>query len=261
MRVIVTRPAEQAQRFVQQLLSLGVDAAELPLITIAPPADIGAVQAAWHRLGRQALVMFVSANAVVHFFGARPEGCTWPARLRAAATGPGTSAALRDAGVDAAAIDEPPAGGPYDTETLWTHLRDRDWAGCGVLVVRGEDGRDWLAQQLGAAGATVSFVAAYRRLPPRWTAAQAALVDAALAAPARFCWHFSSSEAIGHLQQASPAADWSASTALATHARIAARARQAGFGIVHEVAVGADALAQWLRGQGGVLAPIESRPL
>jgi len=58
-------------------------------------------------------------------------------------------------------------------------------------------------------------------------------LDAALAAPERMVWLFSSSEAIGHLQQlAGPGAVWSRSLAIATHERIAERAKALGCGHV-----------------------------
>lgn len=258
MRVIVTRPLEQALPFVQQLRALGVDAAALPLLAIEPVADPRALRDRWRQLPGVALAMFVSANAVSHFFAARPEGAAWPPTLRAGSTGPGTSAALRAAGVPEGLIDEPPPGGPYDTDTLWQRLRGRDWQGRTVWVLRGEDGRDWLAEQLRGAGATVSFVTAYRRVAPRWSDEQVAAVERALAEPATHGWHFSSSEAIGQLLQARPGADWSRSLAWATHARIAERARRAGFGQVHELSPGAEALAAWL---DGAARSIESRPL
>lgn len=258
MRVIVTRPAAQALPFVERLRQRGVDALALPLIGIEPPSDPAAVQRAWRELTGVALAMFVSANAVEQFFALRPADCTWPAGLRAGSTGPGTSAALRSAGIGAAAIDEPAEGGPYDTEALWQQLRARDWAGREVLVVRGETGRDWLAQQLSAAGATVRCVAAYRRVAPRWTEPERDCVARALAAPEQTLWHFSSSEAISELRRAWPEADWSRGIALATHARIADAARRAGFATVHAVPVGADALAGWLQGRDRG-ASIESR--
>jgi uroporphyrinogen-III synthase len=52
--------------------------------------------------------------------------------------------------------------------------------------------------------------------------------------PAQHLWFFSSSEAIDHLAQARPVGPWSPSCALATHPRIAQRARDCGFGVVHE---------------------------
>lgn len=255
MRVIVTRPAAQAQAWVPRLQALGVDAVSLPLLGIEPAPDAGAVRAAWAGVPEAALVMFVSANAVSHFFAVQPPGAGWPVGTLAGSTGPGTSAALREAGVPAAQIVEPDAAGPFDTEALWQRLAGRVWAGRSVLVVRGEGGRDWLADQLRAAGAEVRFVAAYRRVAPDLAGTGAAVIQAALDRPAAHVWHFSSSEAIEHLRQACPRADWSASRALATHARIGAAARRAGFGRVAEVGVHpADVAALLLAG------PRDERP-
>lgn len=237
MRVIVTRPAAQGQAFVAALQALGVDAVNLPLIGIAPAADPAAVAAAWHRLPALALVMFVSANAVNHFFEARPASAGWPAGTLAGSTGPGTSAALRGGGVPADRLVEPGPDGPFDTDTLWLQLAALPWAGRQVLVVRGETGRDWLAEQLRGAGAQVDFVAAYRRLAPAFDGPAAAVLAAALARPHAHCWHFSSSEAIAHLAAACPATDWAPARALATHPRIAQAARRHGFGRVDEVGV------------------------
>lgn len=237
MRVIVTRPAAQARAWLPRLQALGVDAVSLPLIGIAPAPDPLAVQKVWAELGAYALVMFVSANAVAHFFALRPDGQSWPAALWAGATGPGTSAALRAAGIAGSHIAEPAAGESFDTESLWRRIRNRAWAGKRVLVVRGEDGRDWLAEQLRAAGAEVDFLAAYRRVAPMLDDDQMNLLQVATRHPAAHCWHFSSSESIERLLQICPAAEWAAARALATHPRIAQAARRAGFGDVDGVGV------------------------
>ncbi len=242
LRVLVTRPRAQAAPLVAALRAAGIDAAALPLIDIAAPADPGAVQRAWQELPACALAMFVSANAVHHFMRLRPAQAAWPAHLLAGSTGPGTSAALRAAGVPPQLLVEP-AGEVYDSEALWQQLRTRDWAGQRVLVVRGEGGRDWFAAQMGAAGAAVQFVAAYERRPPALDAAACALLDAALAQPQRHCWLISSSQAAAHLAQLAPATDWSAAAALAPHARIVAALQALGFGRVRLVAANADAVA------------------
>jgi uroporphyrinogen-III synthase len=257
MRVIVTRPIAQARPWVQALQALGIDAVALPLIAIEP-AERGPIAAAWSQLDGAALAMFVSANAVQQFFAARPPGQPWPAATLAGSTGPGTSAALRAAGVPEVQLVEPPAGGPFDTETLWQRLQPLPWQGRRVLIVRGDGGRDWLAQTLRGAGAQVDFVTAYRRTAP---ILDRAVVDAALQAPAAHCWHFSSSEAIDHLLAAVPGADWCRSRAEATHPRIADRARRAGFGRVGLVGVGVEDLAARLRAETNEGASIESPPL
>jgi uroporphyrinogen-III synthase len=96
---------------------------------------------------------------------------------------------------------------------------------------RSGSGREWLAETLRAEGVRVQFVVAYRRGAPTLDAAQRACWQAAWADPGGHLWLLSSSEALDHLR-ALGAPDLAASQALATHPRIAARARDAGFGRV-----------------------------
>jgi hypothetical protein len=157
---------------------------------------------------------------------------------------------LVHAGVPPAQVVEPPPGAPADSEGLWRALQPlRAWAGAEVRVVRGEQGREWLADTLAREGAQVRFVAAYRRLAPEPDAAGRALLEEAQAAPAAHWWHFSSSEAIYHLAALAPGASWQASQALATHPRIAQAARALGFGRVVEVEAGVQAAVDALHRQ------------
>jgi uroporphyrinogen-III synthase len=239
LTVVVTRPQPQADEWVARLEALGQAARALPLMRIERVAafDEGVVRT-WMVLSRYRLVMFVSPNAVLAFFAVRPAGARWPDATLAGATGPGTVAALRAQGVAAASTVAPPMdAATFDAESLWTHaLAGRDWAGQSVLVVRGEDGRDWLADTLGRAGASVSCLAAYRRGPPVWPGALHDTLVAVAAQPARHVWLFSSSQCIAHLLAPdAPAADPALRVAvravpvLATHPRIAETARLGGF--------------------------------
>jgi uroporphyrinogen-III synthase len=167
MKVLVTRPAAQAAEWVVGLCERGIDAAALPLIGIHPPADAAPVRAAWAALAGHRMAMFVSPNAAEQFFALRPAGQAWPEGTTAGSPGPGTSRVLRSLGVPAACIAEPAAdAAQFDSESLWQQLRTLDWHGASVLIVRGESGRDWLADTLRAHGAQVSFVTAYERCAP-----------------------------------------------------------------------------------------------
>jgi len=238
LRLLVTRPQPQADAWVARLRALGIDAQALPLLAIDAVVDLSELHAAWHDLPRYALVMFVSPNAVTHFFAARPALIAaqgWPPGTRAGATGPGTLQALLMAGVPPAQCVAPPADATqFDSAALWTQLRGEPWAGHEVLVLRGNGGRDEFATLLRSAGAAVHFTQAYQRGTPRPTAAERGLLDDALAKPASHLWWLSSAEAVGCLQQLAPAADWQRALALASHPRIAQRARTLGFGRVFE---------------------------
>src|SRR5690349_8946181 len=97
--VIVTRPAADAQHWVEQLRQEGFAAEALPLIDIAPASDGAALAQARQALGRYAACMFVSGNAVEYFFKTPLAGAKdLPPSLRLMAPGPGTVAALLAAG-------------------------------------------------------------------------------------------------------------------------------------------------------------------
>ncbi|MFC5521431.1 uroporphyrinogen-III synthase [Polaromonas jejuensis] len=265
-RVIVTRPAGDAQHWVLQLQRAGFAAEALPLIDIVPasaPAEVQALQRAWQTLDSYAACMFVSGQAVVHFFKqykapaqalqaqsainnvayAGPR--EWPPGLRCMAPGPGTVAALVAVGIPAGQIDAPALDSrQFDSEALWQAIGQRDWQGRRVLMVRGQSvgaggdagstGRDWLARQWAAAGAQVDFVGVYQRRPPSLTDAQVQRAHAASTDGS--VWLFSSSEAVANLLSlpAMRAMDWSRARAVATHPRILEAVRAAGWGVVVE---------------------------
>ena len=233
LTVLVTRPAAQAAPWVERLRAQGVDAQALPLLAIEPLADDTPLRAAWSSLDRQALTMFVSPNAVERIFAAQPTGAAWPAALRAGATGPGSVEALLACGVPRALCIAPTAA-PFDSAALWALLCHEDWRARPVLIVRGDGGRDEFAAALRAAGANVSFVQAYCRAAPQWSEGERTLAHMALAAPPRHLWLLSSAEAIDHLPLLLPGVDWRPARAIASHPRIAERARALGFGQVQE---------------------------
>lgn len=237
--VIVTRPVDQADAWASGLRQHGVSARAVPLIGIDEAADPAAVDAAWAGLARYALLVFVSPNAAARFFARRPAGHVWPDDVRLASPGPGTSEVLRALGVPAAQLIEPAAdAAQFDSEALWVQLGRLGWQGTRVLIVRGEGGRGWLADQLQAAGAEVDFLSAYQRGPADLSPADREALQQALAAPAAHLWLFSSSEAVDHLlgaglKAAAPLRQaLQKSSAITTHSRIGERARAAGFGTV-----------------------------
>jgi len=262
MRVIVTRPETDAQAWLDAIQKAGHEAVYLPLIEIGPAPDTQAVDLAWQQWPRWQAVMFVSAQAVRMFFAQRPM----QAGPRFWATGPGTRQALIEAGVAANAIDVPNAdSAQFDSEALWQVVSPSLKKQVPILIVRGNEdaldsnptltanahananansnpsnnqpvnpqgvGRDWLAQQIIQAGASVEFVVAYSRRPPQWSAPQ--LEIAKQAAFDGSVWCFSSSQAVLHLQAQLPNVQWNKACCVATHARIAQTARDVGF--VHVV--------------------------
>lgn len=243
--LIVTRPRQQCADWLARLQALGTPAVALPLIEILPARDAGPVQAAWAALGAVELAVFVSPNAVEQFF-AHANGAAWPAGTLAACVGPGSAQALAAHGVPAAQIVQPSRdAASLDSEHLWTELAPRrDWAGARVLLLRGDGGREWLAERLAEAGATIEAVTVYHRSGPRFTPQEQVLLAAVQAEPARYVWLFSSAEAVGHL----PLGNRQGQRAIATHPRIAEAAREAGFSPVVLARPAPEAVTQALQG-------------
>ncbi|WOP14521.1 uroporphyrinogen-III synthase [Ottowia sp. SB7-C50] len=253
LRVLVTRPAPEAQRWARELGARGIHAEALPLIDIVPAPLQGDLLRARQRLGDYHAAMFVSGNAVLGFLGSNePQALDAPAldaiETRAWSPGPGTTAALTKAGWPAERIDAPAPDAPqFDSESLWARVSSQAVHGTRVLIVRGSAadgvaaGRDWLVAQLAAAGAVVDQVAAYRRLAPELDAVQGA--RACAAAGDGTLWLFSSSEAIGNLLECQPGVDWRGARALVTHPRIGEAARAAGFGAVYDTRPTLEAVA------------------
>ena len=249
MRVIVTRPQREAQRWVRDLSALGLDAQALPLIKVGPVADPADLVHAWQHLSDYVGVMFVSGNAVEYFFASKPPLATEfialsAIKTRAWATGPGTARALVREGVAPERLDVPASdAAQFDSEALWQLVGAQVRSGERVLIVRGCDaagsasagpgtGREWFANRVAQAGARAEFVVAYQRCAPEFSPHERQL--ARQAATDGSVWLFSSTEAVANLSAWLPGQSWSGTRALATHPRIAAAAKKAGFGVVCE---------------------------
>jgi uroporphyrinogen-III synthase len=216
VRVLVTRPAHQAENLCRLIEAEGGTAVRLPLLAIEPAANAAEAR---KRLAAPAdLWIFTSANAVRH---ALPwAGEAWPARL--AAIGPATAAALAAAGQDAA----PPLAGA-SSEALLASPDLRDVAGWRVVVVTGEGGLDVLERGLAARGAAVERAEVYRRVPlpypPEAVAAALRRSDVVVV---------TSAEALGHLVRLVPEASRAAllkKPLVVPAARVVEKARELGF--------------------------------
>jgi uroporphyrinogen-III synthase len=163
-RILVTRPAAQAAGLAARIAAHGGEAIRFPLIDIAPPEDWQAVDEAASRLDDFVLAVFISPNAVDHGLGRLLSRRAWPRKLAAAATGPGTARLLARAGLPEVIVPR----GSYDSEALLAldALQAERMAGRAVLILRGNGGRELLAETLRARGARVECAACYRRAAP-----------------------------------------------------------------------------------------------
>jgi uroporphyrinogen-III synthase len=231
-KVVITRPRAQADELARAVAALGRTPVVLPLLEISPLDDQSALAATLARLADYALVAFVSPNAIDAAF---EHVRRWPAQVTLAVLGEGSRAALARHGVSAAGatIVSPPDPAHSDSEHLLATLDLPAFAGRRVLIVRGENGRELMAEAFRAAGALVETVAAYRRGVPALTPELAATLRSLLAQPND--WIITSSEALRGLldllQQLDPdqaVAQMQHQHLIVPHARIAETARALG---------------------------------
>ena len=241
---VVTRPAGQSGELSARLAADGIETLEFPLIDIAPVVDDAPLRAAFASLDRYALVVFVSPNAVDHAFA--KFDAIWPHALPIGVVGPGSIASLARHGVAApghrivspsSSVDDD--GARFDSEALYaaleTELGEGAFEGKRVLIVRGDGGREWLADRLREAGAQVEAVAAYRRVVPDPSIGAWERVHALLAG-APHAWLVTSSEGVRNLNElahehltATEITALKRAPLVAPHPRIAETARGLGF--------------------------------
>ncbi|PTB19479.1 fused uroporphyrinogen-III synthase HemD/membrane protein HemX [Trinickia symbiotica] len=149
-------------------------------------------------------------------------------------------------------------GTRFDSEALWAALVARfgvkGFAGRRVLIVRGDGGREWLADRLREAGAEVDYVAAYRRVVPQPSSEAWSRIRALLAGTPH-AWLLTSSEGVrnlavlarAHLTKTERAALASAPFVV-PHPRIAETARELGFDRITPSGPGDERIATALRG-------------
>jgi uroporphyrinogen-III synthase len=162
--VLVTRPADAAARLGEAIEAAHGRPILFPTVEIAGPADPDTVREQLMQAGGYDLLIFVSRNAVAYGFDLLPD--TLPADQQIAAVGASTAAALEDCGLEPTLVPE-----RFDSEGLLALPPLADMSGRRVLILRGNGGRELLADTLRARGAAVDYAEVYRRLIPQRSAA------------------------------------------------------------------------------------------
>ncbi|MFC4160316.1 fused uroporphyrinogen-III synthase HemD/membrane protein HemX [Chitinimonas lacunae] len=164
-RILVTRPAQQADRLAALLREAGAQPLLAPMITIADTSKPETLDEVLRRLDDYDLAVFVSPSALDRVMARRPA---WPARLPAAVVGPTSAERARELGIDEVIVPST----SYDSEGLLAEPALAEMHGQRVVLFRGNGGRELLADTLAERGASVDIVEAYRRLPPTLSQAE-----------------------------------------------------------------------------------------
>ena len=168
-RVLVTRPARQADALCQSLKGKGAEPVRFPTLEIEPAEDymdsLEIIKQAFMELDRYHAVIFVSANAAR--FAHEWIDRYWPQlpiKIHWLAVGEATARTLQKLDIPASC---PESG--MDSETLLTLPELQQIEGKSILICRGVEGREHLGQILVSRGAKLDYVELYRRVSPNYT--------------------------------------------------------------------------------------------
>ena len=162
-RVLLTRPAEESALLAASLSDVGVFSSSLPLLEIEALPVTPEQQAVWADLGRYCAVIVVSKPAAR--LGVQRLDRHWP-RLPWFSVGAATAQVLADQGLD---VHYPPSGDDSEALLALPALREAvARTDARVLILRGEGGRELLAERLREQGASVDYLELYRRFLPAY---------------------------------------------------------------------------------------------
>lgn len=171
-RILVTRPAHQAEPLCHRLQQLGAEPIRFPLLTITPTKEDSAhypqIKQQFLDLDNYQAVIFVSANAA-------RLGYDWidqywpqlPIRIHWLTVGSATADCLTQLGITPCSGD-----GKMDSETLLQLPQLQQVEGQRILICCGVGGRELLADTLRQRGAQVDLAELYRRERPEYDATE-----------------------------------------------------------------------------------------
>ena len=259
--IIVTRPAGQARQLIE-VLSHAIEASgvgkrslpeilSLPLLTIVPKSDANLADHIATTLSDADLAIFVSPNAIESVMRLLERDWQDFSKkvIPIGVMGGSSHLALKNHGIG---LEEKPTpviipknNENWDSEGLWKELQSLkwDWQNKKVVIFKGDGGRDWLADTLQKAGATVEAISTYTRVPldidnPAWDAIREMDFSKSL-------WLLTSSEAVrylGDVMKDQFMQNLNTASALCPHHNIADAAELIGFGEVFTSEPGDEAL-------------------
>lgn len=164
---ILTRPAGRNTFVMNGLLRRGWTVKECPALEIR---EVLADAVEVPRPEAFDLIVFVSRAAVTGYQSQLSQDASfvWPQSTLTACMGPATAASIRRVFGEFLLVVHPEAERAQDSEALWPLLIALKQPIKKVLIVRGQDGREWLSQRLQLRGLSVTIHQAYCRQVALW---------------------------------------------------------------------------------------------
>lgn len=167
-RLLLTRPAEDCAALAATLAEAGVFGSSLPLLEIEALPTTAAQREIVRGMADYAGVIVVSKPAARLGLALLDQHWPQPPTLPWFTVGAATAAILQAHGRD---VHFPPQGDDSEALLQLTQLQDVfAQPPVRILIMRGEDGRELLAERLTAQGASVDYLPLYRRCLPDYPA-------------------------------------------------------------------------------------------
>jgi uroporphyrinogen-III synthase len=159
--ILVTRPKKQAIAITKVLVEKGAEIVLMPMIEIVSVSDKVLDEKI---IVEQDMIIFVSRNAVTHF----KAGIMFKlsSRTRLVAIGSATARCMEEKGLRVDMIGPTPAG----SESLLALPEMQTVVGLKIMIIRGESGRELLADTLKMRGANIRYLELYKRCLPNYKA-------------------------------------------------------------------------------------------
>lgn len=162
--VLVTRPQHQAAQMAQQIEAEGGKVLLFPSIEILSLRDNPHVQQTFAQINDYDMLIFTSANAVIQAQHIMQSMAISPASIepKIAVIGKATAAVAQQAGFRVSIQPER----DFDSESLLAQPQMKQVSNQRIVLVRGQDGLELLAQTLRERGAVVDYAEVYCRAVP-----------------------------------------------------------------------------------------------
>jgi len=160
--IVITRPEKQAEELGRLLRLRGARVISFPVIEIAPPEDVSALDAAISVLDTYRWIIFTSANGVTFFFRRLRELGRDVRDLKGvkiATIGPATASAVEAMGITVDLVPD-----EFISEGVVRAFAGHDLQGARILLPRALEARDVIPEGLAAMGATVDVAVTYRTI-------------------------------------------------------------------------------------------------
>jgi len=154
--ILILRPVQQAATTIEAVAHQGWRAVHFPTIKITPADNLDSAKAQ-EIIGAADWLVFISQNAVLYFLELAPTSSIQDKKI--AAVGRATAQLLQDKGLPVMVQPQQ----DFSTEGLLDAAEFSDISEQRIVIVRGNGGREKLAESLNERGALVSYLEVYER--------------------------------------------------------------------------------------------------